>query len=212
MKKLYLAIIVAVIATGMAFNACEKTEISNTTNTELPKFEARKGGNGRGNGNNQGGGGYDTAANQAYLDSLWQVCGMRWSDTGQYYPTVILNNLQTRHQTSYSYDQSTGGYTYPYDILVITFDAPSIPNRTVNCYMLFADQCQTRIVCNKMNGLYMSQVTTCNNTTTFFLPIGTTWLNPYTTSYTGYIYIGTAEGCIYMSQPFTFEPPRILQL
>lgn len=214
MKKLYLSIFALLIATGMAFNACEKTEFSNNQNTELPKLEARRGGNsnGRGNGNNQGGGGYDTTANQAYLDSLWQVCGMSWSDTGQSYTTVFLNNLQTRHQTLYSYDPATGGFTYPYDNLIITFDAPVIAGRTVNCYMLFADQCQGRVVCNRMNGLAMSQVTTCNPSNRFCLSIGSTWLNPNVQLYTGYIYIGTVEGCIYLSQPFTFEPPRILQL
>jgi hypothetical protein len=179
--------------------SCEK----DTPQTSVTQPLGKKGGRG----NNTGGSG-----STIDRDSLLAACGIVLADTGQSYPTVQLNNLRWRKQTGYSYDQSTGGYTYPYDILIIEFDSASIPGKVANCYMLFADHCQTRVVCNRMNGLAVSQVTTCNGTTRIFLPIGVSWLNPYEPLYTGYIYVGTEGGCIYLSQRFTFEPPRILQL
>lgn len=197
MKKVFF---IAILLTGLmslTFVGCEKE-----SSTPTAEATFKKGGR-----NNTGGSGDTTNR-----DSLLNACNIVLADTGQSYPTVQLTNLRWRKQTGYSYDQSTGGYTYPYDILIIEFDAPVIAGKTVNCYMLFADQCQSRVVCNRMNGLAVSQVTTCNPTTRFFLPIGNTWLNPYVQTYTGYIYVGTVGGCIYLSQRFTFEPPRILQL
>ena len=201
MKKLLLFVgILSFISIG-TFIACDKAD-DPSSSVQSSEMLSKKGGR-----NNTGGSG--STINR---DSLLAACGIVLADTGQSYPTVQLTNLRWRKQTGYSYDQSTGGYTYPYDILIVEFDSAIIPGKTVNCYMLFADQCQTRVVCNRMNGLAVSQVTTCTNTNRIILPIGISWLNPNTPSYTGYIYVGTEGGCIYLSQRFTFEPPRILQL
>lgn len=207
MKKVFLAILFLTLASAAIFVGCEKSETGTGTITN----PTDRRGNGNGRGNNTGGttGGTTTTTSN---DSLLRACGITLSDTGSWYPTVQVNNIRWRKVTGYSYDPATGGNTYPYDILVIEFDAPVITGKTVNCYMLEADQCQGRVVCNKMNGINLSQVTTCNTTTQFWLPIGVTWLNPYVTTYTGVISVGTTDGCIYMSQPFSFEPPRILQL
>lgn len=202
MKKLLLLIGAICFVSIGTFIACDKADDPNSSLSPTTQALSKKGGK-----NNTGGGG-----STIDRDSLLTACGIVLADTGQSYPTVQLTNLRWRKQTGYSYDQSTGGYTYPYDILIIEFDAPVIAGKVVNCYMLFADQCQTRVVCNRMNGLAVSQVTTCNGTTRIILPIGLSWLNPNTPSYTGYIYVGTEGGCIYLSQRFTFEPPRILQL
>lgn len=200
MRKLTIGLIGLLATILITVVACDKKEDATIQPSSI--FLSKKGGK-----NNTGGSGDTTNR-----DSLLNACGIILADTGQSYPTVQLTNLRWRKQTGYSYDQATGGYTYPYDILIIEFDNAVIAGKVVNCYMLFADQCQTRNVCNRMNGLAVSQVTTCNNTNRIFLPIGTSWLNPYTPSYTGYIYVGTEGGCIYLSQRFTFEPPRILQL
>lgn len=199
MKKVFF---IAVLFTGLmslTFVGCEK---DSTGPNQITEATFKKGGR-----NNTGGSGDTTNR-----DSLLNACNIVLADTGQSYPTVQLTNLRWRKQTGYSYDQATGGYTYPYDILIIEFDNAVIAGKTVNCYMLFADQCQTRVVCNRMNGLAVSQVTTCNTTNRIILPIGISWLNPNVPSYTGYIYVGTVGGCIYLSQRFTFEPPRILSL
>lgn len=205
MKKIIYLLSILGILIVIAINACEQSDIVQDNIENNAKFVERRGGNGNGRGNNGGGGTTITP------DSILNACGIVLTDTGQWYPTVTINNLRSRHQTAYSYDPATGANTYPYDVLVIDFDSVTIPGKTVNCYLLLADQCQSRIVCNKMNGLYMSQVTTCNPTTRFWLPIGTTWLNPNVQSYTGYIFVGTTDGCIFLSQSFSFEPPRILQ-
>lgn len=206
MKKLLLFVgILSFISIG-TFIACDKAD-DPSSSVQSSEALTRKGGNGKGP--NSGGGTGGTVTNN---DSLLNACGIVLADTGQSYPTVQLTNLRWYKQTAYSFDPATGGYTYPYDVLIIDFDAPVIAGKVVNCYMLFADQCQTRIVCNRMNGLAVSQVTTCTNTNRIILPIGISWLNPNTPSYTGYIYVGTEGGCIYLSQRFTFEPPRILQL
>lgn len=203
MKKIFIGSIGLLAIILITLVACDKNEIATPkSNTEIL---SKKGGNGKGP--NSGGGGTATSN-----DSLLAACGILFTDSGQFYPTVQVNNYRWSKRTGYSYDQSTGGYTYPYDILVIDFDPVTIPGKTVNCYMLFADQCDGRVVCNKMNGLAVSQVITCNSTNQFFLPIGLTWLNPYVQTYTGYIYVGTTDGCIHLSQRITFEPPRILQL
>lgn len=186
--------------------ACQKPDDTVTDVTNSTDMLARRGGNGNGRGNGRPN---DTTTTP---DTLLAYCGITLSDTGSWYPTVTLNNIRWRKQTGYSYDPATGGYTYPYDILVIDFDSITIPNKTVNCYLLLADHCEGRVVCSKGNGLYLSQVTTCNNTNRFWLPIGTSWLNPNVPTYTGVILVGTTDGCLYYSQPFTFEPPRILQI
>lgn len=203
MKKFLLLIgILSFISIG-TFIACDKADDPNSSLSPSAQILSRKGGK-----SNTGG----TTTPTSPGDSLLNACGIVLSDTGQSYPTVQLTNLRYRKQTGYSFDPATGGYTYPYDILIIEFDAAIIAGKTVNCYMLFADQCQGRVVCNRMNGLAVSQVTTCNNTNRIILPIGTSWLNPNVQTYTGYIYVGTVDGCSYLSQRFTFEPPRILQL
>lgn len=199
MKKLLLDAALISIFAALVFVGCEK-EVLTTSPTEAV---SKKGGRG----NTSGSG--TTATNN---DSLLNACGIVLADTGQSYPTVQLTNLRYRKQTGYSFDPATGGYTYPYDILIIEFDNAVIAGKTVNCYMLFADQCQSRVVCNRMNGLAVSQVTTCTNTNRIILPIGTSWLNPNVASYTGYIYVGTTDGCSALSQRFTFEPPRILSI
>lgn len=206
MKKFLLLLGILGFMSMGTFIACDKADDPNSSLTTTEAL-ARKGGNGKGP--NSGGA---TGGSGTSNDSLLNACGIILSDTGQWYPTVTVNNFRWSKRTGYSYDQSTGGYTYPYDILVIDFDPVTIPGKTVNCYMLFADQCQTRVVCNKMNGLEVSQVITCNSTNQFFLPIGITWLNPNVQTYTGYVYVGTTDGCIHLSQRITFEPPRILQL
>jgi hypothetical protein len=195
MKKLLLDAALILILAALVFVGCEKETTSPT------EASFRRGG--RGN---------NSTTTTATNDSLLASCGILFTDSGQFYPTVQLSNLRWRKVTGYSYDPATGGYTYPYDILVIEFDAPVIPGKTVNCYLLNADQCQGRVVCNKRNGVEMSQVTTCNGTTRFWLPIGNTWLNPNVQTYTGAIQIGTTDGCIVYSQFFTFEPPRILSI
>lgn len=198
MKKIFAALVLIALSLTATFMACEKDVVT-------PSSEplARRGGR-----NNTGGSTTPVVNN----DSILNACGIVLADTGQSYPTVQLTNIRWRKQTGYSFDPATGGYTYPYDILTIEFDNAIIAGKTVSCYMLFADQCQGRVVCNKMNGLAVSQVTTCTNTNRITLPIGTSWLNPYVASYTGYIYIGTTDGCSALSQRFTFEPPRILAL
>lgn len=201
MKKYVLAIGFVIAASVSSFMACEKSTITE----QEPSF--RRGGNGNGRGNNSG-----TTTTTYASDSILDACGVLRSDTGWWYPAVQINNLTWRKQTGYSRDPNTGLYTYPYDILVINMDPVTIPGKTVNCYTLLADQCQGRVVCTKSNGLYLSQVTTCNPTGQFWLPIGTTWLNPNVQTYTGIIMVGTTDGCLYYSQPFTFEPPRILSL
>lgn len=201
LKQLSILILVLASFFTVVLLSCEKE----TTGPVVDNPLARKGGNGKGP--NSGGSG-----STIDRDSLLAACGIVLADTGQSYPTVQLTNLRWRKQTGYSYDPATGGYTYPYDILIVEFDSVIIPGKTVNCYMLFADNCDTRVVCNRMNGLAVSQVTTCSSTNRFFLPIGVSWLNPYTPSYTGYVYVGTEGGCIYLSQRFTFEPPRVLNL
>lgn len=198
MKKVFGAILFLSIALTGTFIACEKSEVQPT-----PTALSKKGGR-----NNTGG----STTPVSPGDSILNACGIVLSDTGQSYPSVQLANLRYRKQTAYSFDPATGGYTYPYEVLIIEFDNAVIAGKTVNCYMLFADQCQTRVVCSRMNGLAVSQVTTCTNTNRIILPIGTSWLNPNVASYTGYIYVGTTDGCSALSQRFTFEPPRILSL
>lgn len=205
MKKfLSLIGILSFISIG-TFIACDKADDPNSS-LSTTEILARKGGNGNGKGGSTGGG--STTSN----DSLLNACGIVLADTGQSYPTVQLTNLRWRKQTGYSFDPATGGYTYPYDILIIEFDNAVVAGKTVNCYMLFADQCQGRVVCNRMNGLEVSQVITCSSVNRFIIPIGISWLNPNVQTYTGYVYVGTTDGCIRLSQRFTFEPPRILQL
>lgn len=198
MKKLFFIATLSIGLLTIPFVGCEKETLDST-----PEASMRKGGR-----NNTGG----STTPVSPSDSILNACGIVLSDTGQSYPTVQLTNLRYRKQTGYSFDPATGGYTYPYDILIIEFDNAVIAGKTVNCYMLFADQCQTRVVCSRMNGLAVSQVTTCNNINRIILPIGTSWLNPNVAMYTGYIYVGTTDGCSALSQRFTFEPPRILSL
>jgi hypothetical protein len=200
MKKFIYFIGILGLISVMSITACDKTE-----NTEM--INGKKGGKGNGGGNT---GTSSTTSSTSSYDSLLNACGMTISDTGCWYPVVQLNNIQWRHQTGYSYNPNTGLYDYPYDILVITFDPPTIAGKTITHYMLLANNCETRVVCNKSNGIYTSQVTTGNPTTTFWLPIGTSWLNPNIQEYTGLIQIITSDGCMSISQPFTFEPPRIL--
>jgi hypothetical protein len=186
-------IAVAAIVTAIG---CEKETIEPSTTSQAL---ARKGGNGKG-----------TGGNTPAPDTLLQYCGITLSDTGSWYPTVQLNNIAWRKETRYSYDPVTAGYTHPYDVLILTCNPAVIPGKTVTCYMLLADQCQGRPVCSKGNGLYLSQVTTCATTGYFCLPIGVSWLNPSVPTYTGVIVVGTSDGCLYYSQPFNFEPPRVL--
>jgi hypothetical protein len=200
-RNAQILILIAVSITTISFLSCEKQSANTVTAEPL----LRKGGNGK---NNNGGG--ISPADSAFRDSLFTACGMSITDTGCTYQTVVLNNITSRHLTRYSYDPATGANTHPYDNIIISFDPPVIQGKVINCYMLLADQCQGRPVCTKMNGIYASQVTTCGTLPTFCLPIGVTWLNPNVQTYTGFIYIGTVGGCVYLSQPFTFEPPRIL--
>jgi hypothetical protein len=197
-RNAQILILIAVSITAISFLSCEKQSANTVTADPL----LRKGGNGRGP--NSPGSGPGTSN-----DSLLAACNILFTDSGQFYPTVQLTNLTWRKQICYSYDPATGGYTFPYEVLAISFDTPVIPGKTPNCYMLFADQCQGRVVCNKMNGLTVSQVTYCSNTTTLYINLSS-WLNPNVPLYTGYIYVGTTDGCISLSQQFTFEPPRIL--
>lgn len=187
MKKLVLLVgILSIVSIG-TFIACEKAD--NPTTEALSK----KGGKASTGG---------TAGSP--LDSLYNACGMTITDTGSTYPTVTINNINPYLRNIPSSDS-----TY-YSQLVIRFDAPVIPGKTVSSYLLFADQCSGRPACSKMNGIYLSQVTAGVPYNTFYISIGTSWLNPYVTSYTGVICVVTTEGCMYLSQPFTFFPPRIL--
>jgi len=182
------------------FTSCQKPENDLPQQINNTQIVARKGGNGNGKGK-------DTVTTP---DTLLSYCGITLSDTGSWYPTVQINNLRWSKLTRYNYDPNTGTNSYPTDNLIINFDPVTITGKTVNCYMLLADQCQGRVACSKSNGLYLSQVTTCNSTTQFCLPIGVTWLSPYVQTYTGVIMVGTTDGCLFYGQPFSFEPPRIL--
>jgi hypothetical protein len=201
MKNFFFALGIIVTLSIIGVVGCDKAD-----NDNAPQMEARRGGNGNGRGSTTG----TTTTTTSSSDSLLDACGVLRADTGWWYPTVQLNNLTWRKQTGYSYDPNTGTNSNAYDILVINFDAAVIPGKIVTGYQLRADQCSGRPVCTKSNGYYLSQVTTNNPTTQFWLPIGTTWLNPYTPSYTGVIMIATSDGCLFYSQFFSFEPPRIL--
>lgn len=161
----------------------------------------------KGQGNGNGGGSTSPSTN---IDSLNASCGMVLTDTGCWYPVIQLRNLHWYKHIAYSYNPATGLNDHPYEVLMLSFDAPVIAGKTIRSYMLSADQCSMRVVCNGINGIPMSQVTTGNPTTTFALPVATTWLNPSVQQYTGVIQIITNEWCMYVSQPFTFEPPRYL--
>lgn len=138
------------------------------------------------------------------LDTLYQRCGMVITDTACTYPVVTVNNINPYLRNLPSSDS-----TY-YSQLVIRFDAPMITGKVISSYILFADQCSGRPACTKMNGIYMSQVTAGVPYNAFYISIGTSWLNPYVTSYTGIIMACTTDGCMYASQPFNFSPPRVL--
>ena len=192
------------VAALLSSISCEKETIE----PNQPQALARKGG-GKGNGGNNSPTTGNSTGN-AYLDSLYSACGMVLTDSGLVYPTVQINNIVSTHNTSYSYDPVTGGYTHPYDNVIITFTAPTIPGKTIQGYQLWADQCSQQTNCFWCNGVYQKQITTQVATTTFILPIGITMLNPSLPSYTGFIHVATTDGCIYISQPFTFTPPRYL--
>ena len=208
MKKiLFLIGILSFLSIG-TFIACDKGDDFNSSLQPSTEMLNKKGGNGNGRGNTGG----STGGNTSSSDSILDACGVLRSDTGWWYPTVQLTNLTWRKQTGYSYDPNTGTNSYAYDILVINFDVAIIPGKTVVGYQLRADQCSGRPVCTKSNGYYLSQVTTNNPSTQFWLPIGTTWLSPSIQTYTGVIMVVTSDGCLYYSQFFSFEPPRILNL
>jgi hypothetical protein len=196
MKNFIIFAVIAFAITSFAFVGCEKEDYSSSLTEQVSK----KGGKG---GSSTG------TTSTSYRDSLFNACGMWLSDTGSWYPTVNVNNIRWRHHTSYSYDPATGAATHPYDVIVIDFDVPVIQGKTVSSYMLVANNCSGRPVCTKENGIYVSQVTAGYSYNQFWMPIGTTWLAPNTT-YTGMITVITTEGCMYLSQPFTFEGPYIL--
>lgn len=189
MKKIIPIIFILSMTIVTGFLACEKSDMAELERT------AKRGGRG----------GSGTVTNPIN-------CAFTISDTGNWYPAVNVSNIRSRQDIGYSYDPRTGTYSNPYGILVIDFDSVIIPGKTVNCYMLMADQCQGRVVCTKENGYFISQVTTCNTTNRFWIPVGTSWLNPNVPTYTGFIKIGTTDGCLYMSQPFQFQPARIINL
>jgi len=197
-----LLALICVTALGLVLG-CEK--IDSPLATDTPTATARRGGNGNGRGPSSGG----VVTNP--VDSLLTNCGIVVDSAGVTLPTITLTNLTSRHVTGYSYDPRDGSY-YPYDVLVISFDAPTIAGQVVDCFTLLADQCQGRVVCTPTNGVPLSQVTTCGSGTTITLPVGVSWLSVSVPSYTGYIQVSTAAGCLYLSQPFTFTPPRVLNL
>lgn len=168
--------------------SCEKEIVSSDTIEQVSK----KGGRGSG------------ATGVSSIDTLYQRCGMVITDTACTYPVVSVNNINPYLRNLPSSDS-----TY-YSQLVIRFDVPVIPGKVIGSYILFADQCSGRPACTKMNGIYMSQVTAGVPYNAFYISIGTSWLNPYVVSYTGIIMACTTDGCMYASQPFAFQPPRVL--
>jgi hypothetical protein len=132
-------------------------------------------------------------------------CGVTYTDSSANYPTVTLTNLQTYHRTAIINDPSFGPQSH--DVSGITFNAVTIPNKTVSCYALLAGPCNGRPDCGIRNGIRLAQVTYCGTQPIIELLFGLSWLNPATT-YTGVIQVGTTDGCSYLSQPFTFTGPQ----
>lgn len=129
------------------------------------------------------------------LDSLYAACGMTRTDTGITYPVITLNNLQVTHR-------SIGGH----DALQLSWDAPVITGKIVTGYYFAAGPCNGRPDCGYHNQYKLSQVTTNTTNTIIVVQYGMSWL--WTGNYIGCIHVITSEGCMYMSQVFSFIGPQ----
>lgn len=129
------------------------------------------------------------------LDSLYARCGMTKSDTGITYPVITLSNLQVTHR-------SIGGH----DAIQISWTAPVIAGKTIAGYYFAAGPCDGRPDCGYHNQYKLSQVTTNTTNTMIVVQYGLSWL--WTGNYIGCIHVLTSEGCMYMSQVFSFTGPQ----
>jgi hypothetical protein len=200
MKNFILALGFFTALSTAVLVACEKSEPA-ATQTE-PKVMARRGGNGNG-----GGGGNSTTTvpdSSDFRDSLFTACGMAWdysvTPTGLNTTTIQLTNLRTSHVQRVS--TGSNGSTYTYDVLVVEFDPVTIPGQTVYGYSLAAGPCSSQ--CGNYQGQSYCIQNIPVSTNRIYLPAPQKNI-PIGSQCYGLIKIDTYEGCIYFSQPFTFN-------